>query len=223
MWSCPACGARVEDSVERCWGCGWRPSPGDASPARVAGDDPSQGQPPRRRGDRPEPPPRPAHPAREPDARTWTCPNCGERVDDDFDVCWNCGTTHDGVEDPHFVREVDAGQPDEEPEMGAPDPGAITDADLDAREALYVEGPPTHEPPPAQRLICPRCGGAMAVGYVVFPSQRETFEAVPASGAWFAGQPPAATWSALLKEVEHYPLRAYRCEGCGRLEFYARD
>ncbi len=22
----------------------------------------------------------------------WRCPNCGERVEGQFDVCWNCGT-----------------------------------------------------------------------------------------------------------------------------------
>jgi hypothetical protein len=32
----------------------------------------------------------------------WKCSNCGERVEDDFEVCWSCGTTRDGVRDPHF-------------------------------------------------------------------------------------------------------------------------
>ena len=22
---------------------------------------------------------------------TWTCPNCGEEVEGNFDICWNCG------------------------------------------------------------------------------------------------------------------------------------
>ena len=33
----------------------------------------------------------------------WTCPKCGTKVDPSFDVCWNCGTLADGVEDPTFV------------------------------------------------------------------------------------------------------------------------
>jgi hypothetical protein len=33
----------------------------------------------------------------------WTCPKCGSKVDSSFDVCWSCGTTADGVEDPTFV------------------------------------------------------------------------------------------------------------------------
>lgn len=26
------------------------------------------------------------------DADAWVCPNCGERVDPGFDLCWQCGT-----------------------------------------------------------------------------------------------------------------------------------
>jgi hypothetical protein len=38
----------------------------------------------------------------------WTCPKCGEKVDPSFEVCWQCGTSADGVEDPDFVRADDA-------------------------------------------------------------------------------------------------------------------
>lgn len=38
----------------------------------------------------------------------WTCPKCGNKVDPSFDVCWSCGTTADGVEDPTFVPADDA-------------------------------------------------------------------------------------------------------------------
>lgn len=34
----------------------------------------------------------------------WTCPKCATKVDPSLDVCWNCGTSVDGVEDPTFVR-----------------------------------------------------------------------------------------------------------------------
>jgi hypothetical protein len=33
----------------------------------------------------------------------WQCPKCQSKVDDSFDVCWSCGTTPDGIEDPNFV------------------------------------------------------------------------------------------------------------------------
>jgi hypothetical protein len=35
----------------------------------------------------------------------WTCSRCGEKVDDGFAVCWACGTSVDGVQDPHFFAE----------------------------------------------------------------------------------------------------------------------
>jgi hypothetical protein len=44
----------------------------------------------------------------------WTCPKCGSKVDPSFDVCWSCGTSRDGVEDPTFVRADDV-PPSESP------------------------------------------------------------------------------------------------------------
>src|SRR5262245_36940275 len=32
----------------------------------------------------------------------WECQKCHERHEDSFAVCWNCGTSADGVEDPNF-------------------------------------------------------------------------------------------------------------------------
>jgi hypothetical protein len=44
----------------------------------------------------------------------WTCPKCGTKVDPSFEVCWACGTTADGVEDPTFVP-ADAAPPADSP------------------------------------------------------------------------------------------------------------
>lgn len=35
----------------------------------------------------------------------WKCPTCGEKHDDAFEVCWNCGTFIDGRRTPNFERE----------------------------------------------------------------------------------------------------------------------
>jgi hypothetical protein len=35
----------------------------------------------------------------------WQCKKCREKLEDSFDVCWNCGTSKEGVEDPGFRRE----------------------------------------------------------------------------------------------------------------------
>ena len=38
----------------------------------------------------------------------WRCPKCQSTVDDSFEVCWSCGTTPDGIEDPNFVTADEA-------------------------------------------------------------------------------------------------------------------
>lgn len=37
----------------------------------------------------------------------WKCSNCKADVDDDFHICWNCGTLADGSVDPTFAPEQD--------------------------------------------------------------------------------------------------------------------
>jgi hypothetical protein len=37
----------------------------------------------------------------------WHCTKCRESVEDSFNVCWNCGTSKEGVEDPSFQRAED--------------------------------------------------------------------------------------------------------------------
>jgi hypothetical protein len=39
----------------------------------------------------------------------WTCSKCQTKVDPSFDVCWNCGTSVEGVEDPTFTKADDEG------------------------------------------------------------------------------------------------------------------
>jgi hypothetical protein len=54
----------------------------------------------------------------------WTCPHCGEKIDDDYDVCWSCGTSKQGVLDPTFLDSVADG-----PEALAKEAGAGEDLD----------------------------------------------------------------------------------------------
>ena len=46
----------------------------------------------------------------------WQCPKCRSSVDDSFEVCWSCGTTSDGVEDPNFVT-ADEAEPIQDEEL----------------------------------------------------------------------------------------------------------
>jgi len=67
----------------------------------------------------------------------WTCPKCGTKVDPSLDVCWNCGTTADGVEDPTFVP-ADSTPPTQSPldldmpkgDEPLPEPGTPLAGDL---------------------------------------------------------------------------------------------
>jgi hypothetical protein len=46
----------------------------------------------------------------------WTCPRCQAKADDRFEVCWRCGTSSVGEEDPFFVRADDVA-PSSHPSM----------------------------------------------------------------------------------------------------------
>jgi hypothetical protein len=45
----------------------------------------------------------------------WTCSKCGEGLEDTFDVCWSCGTSREGVVDPHFFDTEAPPAPENEP------------------------------------------------------------------------------------------------------------
>ncbi|MDG3007901.1 double zinc ribbon domain-containing protein [Paludisphaera mucosa] len=114
MWDCPKCRSKVDDSFEVCWSCGTTVD-GVEDPDFVTADeaDPTPDEPlPEEEtlaeevdGEGPfaelagEPLPEPGE---------WDCPKCGSKVDDSFEVCWACGTTADGVEDPGFVTADEA-------------------------------------------------------------------------------------------------------------------
>jgi hypothetical protein len=35
----------------------------------------------------------------------WSCPKCHAKIDDTFEVCWSCGTSPGGEEDPGFTHD----------------------------------------------------------------------------------------------------------------------
>jgi len=75
----------------------------------------------------------------------WNCPKCREQVEENFEVCWSCGTAKDGSEDPSFRRADDA-------VAEAPAAADISSAGVelqpepDRQQAVF--GPPR----------CPSCG-----------------------------------------------------------------
>ncbi|WP_435016163.1 DUF2007 domain-containing protein [Tundrisphaera sp. TA3] len=63
----------------------------------------------------------------------WTCPKCASKIDPAFEVCWNCGTSPDGIPDPNFVPADQAGPIE--------DPPVTPELNVDAAPALADELP----------------------------------------------------------------------------------
>ena len=63
----------------------------------------------------------------------WTCPKCHAKVEPAYEVCWRCGTSPEGVEDPSFVRADEAGPIETAPLILGRKPGS------DAKDALTTE------------------------------------------------------------------------------------
>jgi ribosomal protein S27AE len=66
----------------------------------------------------------------------WECNRCHEKLEDSFEVCWNCGILKDGSEDSESQRA-------EEP---------IDDSAVEPLGHQIVEGQPT------ERRVCSKCG-----------------------------------------------------------------
>ena len=62
----------------------------------------------------------------------WTCPKCRAKVDDSFDVCWSCGTSPGGEEDPTFARADHVGPSLDQP--GTPAHKVAKDFDFELAE-----------------------------------------------------------------------------------------
>ena len=87
----------------------------------------------------------------------WTCPACQSTVEDQFEVCWSCGTSRTGETDPDFVRADDTGPiPDAEPRpvdpklAGHDGPLAIAYRALDLMEAQFLADQLTEAGMPAK-------------------------------------------------------------------------
>ena len=93
----------------------------------------------------------------------WTCPKCATKVDPSLDVCWSCGTTPEGVEDPTFIA-ADA----------APTPESPLDLDMPKGDD------PLPEPasPLAAELV--ECYWALDLMQAKFLADQLTDEGIPA-------------------------------------------
>ena len=71
---------------------------------------------------------------------------------------------------------------------------------------------------PNKNMPCPKCQSEMVQGFVpdYFSAGRS------AVVAWLAGSPKKDFWSKTkAPRADGVPIGAFRCQGCGFLEFYA--
>ncbi|HEU5117244.1 MAG TPA: hypothetical protein VFT74_11315 [Isosphaeraceae bacterium] len=111
----------------------------------------------------------------------WTCEKCGSKIDPSFDVCWKCGTSREGVEDPTFVT-ADEASPIQDSRY---DPIAVPDESIKSRWSEVV-GDHQHD------LVS--CYQALSVQEAMFlanqlsdngiPSMSDTIDMQDALGTW---------------------------------------
>jgi len=68
-------------------------------------------------------------------------------------------------------------------------------------------------------ISCPKCNGDMAQGFIPDFSYGTCHV-----GSWHEGQPKKSVWTGTKAPVSGgIPIGAFRCKGCGYLEFYSNE
>ena len=137
MQECPKCKSHYGDEVKICRTCGAILGAVAEELPQAVEDNPS----PPETGD--------PHEAASAEQHSWTCSQCGQSVPGGFEVCWNCGTSKDGVPDPDF--------------------SPVNDDDLRTRQPL--------EHAAAVKLIghqCPKCGSSKIIPNTEFSTRDNT-------------------------------------------------
>jgi hypothetical protein len=211
VWTCPHCGAAVDASADRCWACKQprpEPEPGSqtvslplSEPDRIG----PPADPVTESSSETGPACTPFGPISPPSeisaTESWICSKCAETVDAGFLVCWSCGTSIDGVDDPSFVSA-------DETALGADESPAFTFFDDDQAE-------PKPGPDPQH---CFRCQGPLEPGFVA-----DFQHSSMSPSQWIAGTPQRSFWSGTWTGDRRYPIQAFRCRRCGHLDFWAGD
>lgn len=134
----------------------------------------------------------------------WQCPKCRESVVGSFEVCWNCGTSRDGQEDPSFQKADDIAV-----ERGPPSP---------APSAPFVQ--PKLVPEPDTRKThstpCAKCGSNRIMRDVLVLDRSEG-NSREALSAQIDRNPDA--W--LFKGRVVVDIHAHICGECGHVELQA--
>jgi hypothetical protein len=135
----------------------------------------------------------------------WSCTRCRAKVDNAFEVCWSCGTSRDGEEDPAFIRADDAVSVEDppsnwdqklgdDPELAVAEPWrAECYWAGNAFEAMFVAGQLVNEGIRATadaldfRIVFAGLFGFVPAGPYFGPRVRVFAEDLPRARSWLAG------------------------------------
>jgi hypothetical protein len=135
----------------------------------------------------------------------WNCPKCRAKVDDSFEICWSCGTSRDGEEDPAFARADDDAADHDPPSKRDPKHGdhleiAVAEPQVaecywacDALEGMFVanqlvtEGIPATADDRDLRIVFAGFFGLVPAGPYFGPRVRVLAEDLPRALSWIAG------------------------------------
>jgi len=133
----------------------------------------------------------------------WDCKKCREQIDDSFSVCWSCGTSCDGLEDPNF--NLEDGPEVIEAERVPPTQRFVSSAwTLDASQRHSPSG-------------CPKCAARKTIAEVRVLDENG---GVPGNLSVRLDRNPQA-W--VFKNPMVLELKARVCGECGYTEFYVTD
>lgn len=178
MQKCPKCSSQYGDDSKICRTCGAILETVAVEPPAAVEGDPSPQQ---------EDTPHESPVAKQ---HSWTCSQCGQSVPGDFEVCWNCGTSREGIADPSFSRELAIDE--DQPRTWQPSTQGATD-----------------EP---SSPSCPRCGSSK-----IIPGTRIVDQGQHSDGrlqVLVEGDPDAL----IFKDRLYDRLTADICGDCGHVE-----
>jgi hypothetical protein len=158
----------------------------------------------------------------------WECKKCREQIEDSFEVCWSCGASKDGIEDPTFLRADEAAAGEATSDHATPPAGSHyraaqrdvgeTTADCPTPPPAITAGADAALSRKGALATCPKCGLRKVISGV-WVLDRDGDMADKSLSVRLDRNPEA--W--IFKRSEIVELRANVCGSCGHAELYATN
>jgi len=201
MWTCPRCGAVVDGAVDRCWACKHqRPEPEPALktkavPVSEFNTEAAPTDEVSESGPGIAPPTSPDSPFSSP----------SETAATGAWVCSKCGET------------VDAGF--QVCWSCGTSLDGVEDPEFENARETAASGDCEELKPSSAPWSCIRCQGPLEAGFVADYGHGHTMY----PSEWVSGTPTPSFLIGTRRGDRRYPIRAFRCGRCGRLEFWAGE